>query len=159
MLYLCLTVQKIGQFFHPLNGEGGIGNGLHGNIHQLHGIIIRSHTVGAEVTAAAATVDDGPLALIANPNSNGFHDATAIGFPVTGLYIHVEAAQAVGAMIAMIAGSALRHYQTAAEFAFKTFVAGVGLIISLLKCLSFVFTIHIFSSFWSIIAYHTVDCK
>ena len=45
--------------------------GAHGNAHELHGIVVCRHPVGAELSAAFAAVDDGPLAALAYPDATG----------------------------------------------------------------------------------------
>ena len=54
----------------------------------------------------------------------------------------MEAAQAVGAVIPMVTAGTGGDYQTAAVFAGKGFIAGVGLVITLFVLLSFIFTVH-----------------
>ena len=141
-LYLSCAVQQVRQLIHPFDGEGRIGNGLHGDVHQLHGVVICRHPVGAEITAALATVNNGPLALVANPYSNGLHDTAAIGFPIAGLNIHMEAAEAVGTMVPMVAGGTLRYYGAAAVLTLEGLGAGVGLIVTFFKRLALVFSVH-----------------
>ena len=45
-LNFILAVKSFGQFFHPLDGKGGIGDGSHSYGHQFHRIIISSYTIG-----------------------------------------------------------------------------------------------------------------
>ena len=54
----------------------------------------------------------------------------------------MEAAQAVGTVVAMLAAGAAGNHQPAAVFAGKAFVAGVGFVIALFILLSLVFTVH-----------------
>ena len=48
------------------------------------GLVVCRHTVGTELSAAFAAVDDGPLAALAYPDSYRLHDAAAVGGAVTG---------------------------------------------------------------------------
>ena len=142
MLDFVFAVEGIRQILHPFNGEGRIGDGAHGNAHELHGIVIGSHPVGAEIAAAFAAVDDGPFALVAHPNGHGLHDTAAVAFSVAGLDVHVEAVKAVRAVIAVVAAGAFRHHQTAAELALEAVGAGVGLVVTLFKGLALMFSVH-----------------
>ena len=115
---------------------------LHGNAHELHGVVVCRHPVGAELSAAFAAVDDGPLAAFAYPDGHRLHDAAAVGGTVAGLFVHMKAGQAVGAMVAVVAPCILRGADPSADLAGKGIVAGVGLIVTFFKGLTFVFTIH-----------------
>ena len=85
-----LTAHHGGHFFNPLQGEGGIGKGLHGDGHELHGVVVCQNPVGADLAAAAAAVDDGSFAFVAHPYSNGFHQTAAVRLTIAGLNVHVE---------------------------------------------------------------------
>ena len=54
----------------------------------------------------------------------------------------MKAGQAVGAMVAVVAPGILRGADPPADFAGKGIVAGVGLIVTFFKGLTFIFTIH-----------------
>jgi hypothetical protein len=127
---------------NALQRERRIGQGLHGNGHKLHGIVISQYPVRANITAAAATVDDGPLALVANPDRNGFHDSAAVRSSVTGLDVYVKTLEAIGAVVTVITAGTCRYYQTTAVAAVKSLFTGVVLIISLFVLFSLIFTIH-----------------
>ena len=75
---------------------------LHGNAHELHGVVVCRHTVGTELSAAFAAVDDGPLAAFAYPDRHQLHDAAAVGGTVAGFFVHMKTGQAVGAMVAVV---------------------------------------------------------
>jgi len=75
-------------------------------------------------------VDDGPLAAFAYPDGHRLHDAAAVGGTVAGLFVHMKAGQAVGAMVAVVAACILRGADPSADFAGKGVVAGVCLIVT-----------------------------
>ena len=87
-------------------------------------------------------MNDRPLALATNPDGNGLHQAAAVGLTVTGLDVHVQGMQAVGTMVAVIRTGTGRNHQSAAVLTGKTFLAGMVLVITLLKLLTLVFSIH-----------------
>ena len=76
------------------------------------------------------------------PDGHRLHDAAAVGDTVAGFFVHMKAGQAVGAMVAVVAPGILRGADPPADFAGKGIVAGVGLIVTFFKGLTFVFTIH-----------------
>ena len=74
----CVSFQHFGDLRHPLNGEGRIADGLHGDGHELDGIIVRRDPVGAERAAPAAAVDDRPFAVFPNPHRHRLHQSAAV---------------------------------------------------------------------------------
>ena len=93
-------------FLDVVQRERRRAQGLHGNAHELHGIVVCRHPVGTEFSAAFAAMDDGPLAALAYPDRHRLHDAAAVGGTVAGFFIHMKAGQAVGAMVAVEIGRA-----------------------------------------------------
>ena len=87
-------------------------------------------------------MDDCPLAVFSHPDGNRLHDSTAAGRSVTWLLIDVQAVQAVGTMVAMVAAGSVGSYHPAADLAGKAVVAGMGSIISFFVLFSFVFSVH-----------------
>jgi hypothetical protein len=87
-------------------------------------------------------MDNGPLALVADPHRNGFHDSAAVRFTVTGFDIYMKAVQTIGAVVTVITAGTCRYYQTTAVAAVKSLFTGVVLIISLFVLFSLIFTIH-----------------
>ena len=112
--------------------------------HELHGVVVGSHAVGAERTAAAAAMNERPLAVFAYPDGHGLHDAAAVGCAVTGRDVDVQAVQAVRAVVAVAAPGTLRCYEPSADSAGKAVAAGVGFVVACLVLLSFVFVLHWF---------------
>ena len=55
--------------------------------------------IGLSFAATAAAMDDCPLAALAHPYGDRLHDAAAVGFPVAGLDVHMQAAQTVWTMV------------------------------------------------------------
>lgn len=55
------------------------------------GVVVRSHAVGAERTAALAAVNDRPFSALAYPNGDRLHNAAAVTCPVAGFYVHMKA--------------------------------------------------------------------
>lgn len=73
-----MSFQLFGDLRHPFNGEGRIADGLHGDGHELDGIIVRRGPVGAECAALAAAVDDRPFAVFPNPHRHRLHQSAAV---------------------------------------------------------------------------------
>ena len=103
---------------------------------------IRRHPVGGKRAAPAAAVDHRPLPLAPYPHGHRFHNAPAVGRPVPGLQIHVQAGKAVGAVVAVIAAGAFRRHQAAAYFTRKALPAGMGFVVAFFKLLSLVLSVH-----------------
>ena len=122
--------------------ERRLAQGLHGNAHQLHGVVIRRHPVRTEGAAALAAVDDGPFAAPADPDGHRLHNAAAVRRPVPRLHVHVETGQAVGAVVAVIAAGIFRQAKSSADPAGKRIAAGMGLVIPFFKGFSLIFTVH-----------------
>ena len=78
-------------------------------------------------------MDDRPLAALAHPYGDRLHNAAAVRFPVAGLDVHMQAAQTVRAMVAVIAAGVLRCAEPAAYLAGESVGAGVGLIVTFFK--------------------------
>mgnify|MGYP006961024248 CR=1 FL=1 len=77
LLHSAVAGHEGGHLLDALQWEWGLAQGPHGDGHELHGIVVRHHTVGAERSAALAAVDDGPLAALAYPDGHRLHDAAA----------------------------------------------------------------------------------
>ena len=63
-----IAAHQGGHFFKIIQRERRRAQGLHGNAHELHRVVVCRHPVGAELSAAFAAVDDGPLATLAYPD-------------------------------------------------------------------------------------------
>lgn len=97
----------------------------HSNRHEFHWIVIRRDAVGGELATDSATVDNRPLSVIPDPDADGVHLAVAGGGAVTGLIVNVNAGQAVGAVISVIAARTIRNNRPAALFAGERIRAGM----------------------------------
>lgn len=102
-------------------------------------------------------MDDRPFAIFSDPDGNRVHNAAAVRGPVAGFHIHVETAETVGAVVAMVAPRSGGDDRPAADLAGEAVVAGVGFVISLFELLSFVFPIHgeillksVIKTFWEV---------
>lgn len=126
--------------------ERRLTQGPHGDGHELHGIVVRRNTVGAERAAALAAVYDRPFTAPAYPDRHRLHDAAAVGSPVAGLDVYVQAGKAVGAVVAVVAAGLLRCAESAADLAGKGVAAGMGLVVAFFKSLPLVFAVHSVSS-------------
>ena len=146
LLHTSFTAHSGGHFFDPFQRERRLAQGLHGHTHELHGIVVRRYPVGAERAAPTAAVDNRPLAALTHPNRNGFHDSAAFRRPVARLYIHVQAAQAIGAMVPVVAACILGYAKSSADLAGKAVTASVRFIVTFFKSFSFIFPIHVLSS-------------
>ena len=70
------------------------------------------------------------------------HVPAAVGCPVAGLEVDVEAGEAVGAMVAVVTPCVLRGAEPPADLAGKAVIAGMGLIIAFFERFAFIFPIH-----------------
>lgn len=139
--YAAIAAHQKRHFFNSLQWEGRCRQGTHGDGHQLHGVVVCGNTVRVEFAAATATVNDSPLAAFAGPNGHGFHHAATIRLPVARLVVHMQAAQAVCAVVAVLGACVFGRHQPVAHFAGEAIVAGVGFVVSFLICFSFVFSV------------------
>lgn len=146
LLQASLAAHQGGHFLNAFQGEGRLTQGLHGDAHELHGIVVRRHAVGAQRAAALAAVYDGPLAAPAHPDRYRLHNAAAVALPVARLYVNMQAGQAVGAVVAMAAARVLRGAQPAADLAGERVIACVSFIVTIFKCFAFVFAVNCLSS-------------
>ena len=87
-------------------------------------------------------MNDSPFPAFAHPDGNRLHNPAAITFPVAGFNIHVKAAQAIGAMVAMITAGAFRCAKSSADLAGKAVLASMCFILTLFKGFAFIFAIH-----------------
>ena len=141
-----VTAHESGHLLDAVERERRLAQRLHGNAHELHRVVVRRHAVGAERPAALAAVDDSPFAASAHPNSHRLHDAAAVGRPVAGLDVDVQAGKAVWAVVAVVAAGVLRRAEPAADLAGEGILAGVRLVVAFFKGLAFVFAVHGVSS-------------
>ena len=122
-----------GDVLQPLDRERRRRDGTHRDRHQQHGVVVRCDAVRAEGTAPLAAVDHGPLAMPAHPHRDGLHVPSAVGGPVAGLDIDMQAVQAVWTVVAVAGTRALGDHLAAAVLAGKDIVTGVCLIVSFFK--------------------------
>ena len=146
LLHSAVAGHEGGHLLDALQWEWGFTQGLHGDGHELHGVIIRRNTVGAERSAALAAVYDRPLAALAYPDRHRLHDAAAVGGPVAGLDVYMQAGKAVGAVVTVVAAGILRCTEPATDLAGKAVAAGMGLVVAFFKGLPLVFAVHSVSS-------------
>ncbi len=146
LLHSAVAGHEGGHLFDALQWERRLTQGPHGDRHELHGVIIRRNTVGTERSAALAAVDDRPLAAPAYPDRHRLHDAAAVGSPVAGLDVYVQAVEAVGAVVAVVAADPLRCAESTADLAGEGVIAGMGLVVAFFKSLPLVFAVHGVSS-------------
>ena len=124
-----VAAHKRGHFLNALQRERRLAQRLHGDGHELHGVVVRSHAVGAERTTAPASVDDRPFAALTHPDGDRLHDAAAVAGAVAWLYVHMKAGKAVRTMVSVVAAGVFRRTEPAADLAGKRVVTGVGLIL------------------------------
>ena len=146
LLHSAVAGHEGGHLLDALQWERRLTHGPHGDGHELHGIVVRRHTVGAERSAALAAVDDRPLAALAYPDRHRLHDAAAVGSPVAGLDVYMQAGKAVGTVVAVVAAGILRCTEPATDLAGKAVAAGMGLVVAFFKGLPLVFAVHSVSS-------------
>lgn len=139
-----VCAEALGKLADALDGEGRLAERLQGDAHELHGVIVGGDSVGRKRTAAAAAMDDCPLAVFAHPNRDGVHNSAAVGLAVAGFNVNVQAAKAVWAMVAVVAARTLRNYLAPADLAGENLLAGVVFVVAFFKFFLFVFAVHIF---------------
>ena len=91
-------------------------------------------------------MNDGPLTAPAHPYSHRLHDAAAVGRSVPRLHVHMQTAEAVWAVIAVLAPCVFRCTEPAADLAGEGVAACVGLVAALLKGFALIFAVHAVSS-------------
>ena len=146
LLHSAVAGHEGGHLLDALQWEWGLAQRLHGDRHELHGVVVRRHTVGAERAAALAAVDDRPLAALAYPDRHRLHNTATVGSPVAGLDVYVQAGEAVGAVVAVVAAGPLRCAESATDLAGEGVIAGMGLVVAFFKGLPLVFAVHGVSS-------------
>ena len=99
LLHSAVAGHEGGHLLDALQWERRLTQGPHGDGHELDGIIVRRDPIGAERAAPAAAVDDRPFTAPAYPDRHRLHDAAAVGSPVAGLDVHMQAAQTVWTMV------------------------------------------------------------
>ena len=100
-------------------------------------------TIELPRTAALAPVDNSPLPVMAHPHGNGLHHPPAVRRPVAGLYVHMQAGKAVGAVVPVAAAGPGRYHLAAADLTGENFVAGMGFVKPLFVLTAFVFPVHV----------------
>ena len=146
LLHSAVAGHEGGHLLDALQWERRLAQRPYGDGHELHGIVVRRHTVGAERSAALAAVDDRPLAALAYPDRHRLHNTAAVRGPVAGLDVYVQAGKAVRTVVAVVAAGVLRRAEPAADLAGKGILAGVRLVVAFFKGLAFVFAVHGVSS-------------
>lgn len=142
LFYRAISSHERGQLLNPLQRERRERHRLHGDGHQLHRVIVRGHAVGMQHAAASAAMNHCPLTVFADPDTDGVHDAAAVGGTVARLIVYMQAGQAVRTVIPVVAARACRYDQTAAHPAGEAVVAGMRFVITLLLLLAFILPIH-----------------
>lgn len=146
LLHSAVAGHEGGHLLDALQWERRLTQGPHGDGHELHGIVVRRNTVGAERTAALAAVYDRPFTALAYPDRHRLHNTAAVRGPVAGLDVYMQAGKAVGAVVAVVAAGILRCAEPTADLAGKAVAAGMGLVVAFFKCLPLVFAVHGVSS-------------
>ena len=146
LLHSAVAGHEGGHLLDTLQWERRLTQGLHGDRHELNGIVVRRHTVGAERSAALAAVDDRPLAALAYPDRHRLHNTAAVRGPVAGLDVYMQAGEAVGAVVTVVAAGILRCAEPTADLAGEGVIAGMGLVVAFFKSLPLVFAVHGVSS-------------
>jgi hypothetical protein len=81
---------------------------------QGFGIVIPGDAIGADDTAALATVQEGHLFSIADPYADGIHDASAQASSIPHRDVHVKASEAARAVVALPRAEGLSRHGGAA---------------------------------------------
>ena len=110
--------------FHPAEGEGRTGEGLYRHGEEQGGVVVGRNAVGVQHTAGAAAVDNGPFSVFSHPYTDGVHNPMAKARPVPRLFIHMKAAQAPRAVVAVLGSRVLRLNHGAAHLAGEDLPAG-----------------------------------
>ena len=146
LLHSAVAGHEGGHLLDALEGERRRAERPHGDAHELHRVVVRRHTIRTERSAALAAVDDRPFTAPAYPDRHRLHDAAAVRGPVAGLDVYVQAGEAVGAVVAVVAAGLLRCAESAADLAGEGVIAGMGLVVAFFKGLPLVFAVHGVSS-------------
>ena len=84
-------------------------------------IVVSGYSVGFQLAAFSAAVDDGPVSARARPYGDRLHGAVAIGFAVAGNLIYMPAPQAPRAVIAVRGPVSFRGHGPRAAYAMEPF--------------------------------------
>jgi len=117
----------------PFQGKWRGRNWLHGQRHELHGIVIGGDAIGAQRAADFTAMNDGPLSVLPHPDSDGLHDAATMGRAVSRLYVQMLAGEAIGAVISMSTACAVWEHSSATHLADKGLCTGMGLVIAFVE--------------------------
>ena len=137
------AAHQAGHLLDAFDRERRLAKRLERDAHELHGIVVCSNAVGAQLSAASTPVNDRPLAALTHPDGDRLHDTAAVGCTVTRLNIDMQAAQAVVAMIAVLTSGILRYDGAAANLAGKAVRTRMGLVVTLFKLLALILSVHI----------------
>ena len=85
LFYRAISSHERGQLLNPLQRERRERHRLHGDGHQLHRVIVSRCAVGMQYTAASAAMNHCPLTVLADPDTDGVHDAAAVSGTVARL--------------------------------------------------------------------------
>ncbi len=146
MCLIAVAAHLLRKLLNELNGERRVSKRLHCNGHKLHGVIVGGSAVCGKFPAALASVYHRPLAVFLYPDRHRLHDTAAVGLTVSRLVVNVQAGQAVGTVISVIASRPLRDYLPSADLAVKNVTARVIFIVTLFVSFSFVFSVQEYSS-------------
>ena len=130
------------ELFDVLQRKGGQGEGLQGDGHQLHGVVVGGDAVGIQLAAPAAAVNDGPLAALPDPDTDGLHKTAAVSGPVTRLLVHMQTGQTVGTVVAVGAARRVGDHRPTAYLTGEAVVTWMCFKVTFFKCFSFVLPIH-----------------
>jgi hypothetical protein len=140
--YASLTAHQSGHLLYALQRERRLAKRLHGNAHKLHGVIIRRNAVRRKSPTPATAVDDRPFTAFSYPYCHGLHDTAAVGFPVSGFHVYMQARKAVWTMVAMIAPCPHGKNLAVANLTGKYIIAGMSFKIPFLILPAFIFSVH-----------------
>ena len=93
----------------PFQRKGGLRNGADCERDKREFVIVARDTVGAQFSALAAAVDDGPLAFLPHPDSYRLHRAVTFGSAVSRCLVQMTAPETPVTVIAMFCAETLRH--------------------------------------------------
>ncbi|MPN55895.1 hypothetical protein SDC9_203579 [bioreactor metagenome] len=91
-------------------------------------------------------MDDRPFSALPYPDRHGLHNPPAVGGTVARLQIHMQAGQAIGAVVPMLASRSGGHHRARAHLAGEAVGTGVSFIIIVFVLLPLVFAVHVKSS-------------
>jgi len=100
--------------YQALQGEGRLGQRPYGQTQEEQGAVVSGRPIEVNGVTGSAAVDEDPFAGTSHRDGHRLHGGAAVGAPISGAIIDMDAPQAGGAVVAVGgAGSGHRNIEAA----------------------------------------------